>query len=657
MRTKVLILITSAFVLTFAVLSRAQKAGDPSTATLSGIVTTNLQTPKGTIRVYLPDDATAGDTISGTVTAEPSGKTDEEKQRNAVELNAYVIEIESQKSPVSGGVIQGIHLAPTIRESNVILLDEKGKRIASARFSVSPGPPAPVTPGFVVAGVGQTGRPVVVYGPFDGDSSNTKAKIGESNARVVAESPRKLVVESPRTPVGPGRIEVTENNSTASGRFRNLKIDLTAPKTSLLKGESTELHVEVNGLQGITQPIPIQLQNQSPSTVSLSGGNTQTITIQPSQVQTGGTFPWTTGLTGTRNGGFTINASVPSGLYAAPNPAPPSTQPSASPAPSVSPTDTVVSRSDNTSMPGGRDQSRIEMVELDLQSSKPTATASPTLIAKDSPEPEVPKLPEPPLRPPSLPGPSPEPTRPPYVPPPVAPSAPGQGPIPGSGTRIIPKPPPSPRPLPSPCACEQVDVKSPDPTKFKVTPGAPIVDPQKNNEQIGFEIEADTGFIDVAMMCKGNPNSDACRASLSLIFDAEFQFTMNGANWVRPGGVPALERATASGAITIKPVGKSAVSEITLEGKCLSVNGGPPECKVAASYGLNRRFQIKYPPELVTAIKNRRANAVINLGDITVKITMSVSVAGCKSNVDGTNNSAGNVLIVRTATIKNPHFP
>lgn len=296
-----------------------------------GIYVATLETQLGTIRVSLPGDMAAGDTISGTVIAEPSGKTDKDKQQNAGVLNGYVIELENQKSPVSGGVIQRIHLAPAVSAPLLILLDSKGKQIAVTPIAVLPSAPAaPDT--FTLPALGQTGRPVQIQGPFDGDSSNTKVTVGDKPAEVIAESPRQLVVETPRNVVGPAEIKVNENGATTTGAFRNLKIDLTAPKTSLLKGESTELHVQVQGLEGITQPVQVQLQNQSPSTVNLNGGNTQNIVVQPSQVTTGGTFNWSGTVTGVGTGGFNITGSLP-GTTASPATSPTTSKPTPIPTP------------------------------------------------------------------------------------------------------------------------------------------------------------------------------------------------------------------------------------------------------------------------------------------------------------------------------------
>ena len=277
----------------------------------SAVRTVILNAARGKIRVSLPSDMEAGDTISGTVIAEPSGKNDKEKQKNADELNGYVIEVNTKHWPVSGGVMRVIIPTTLVRPLDIILRDAKGNKVSSAPLPVRPANTT-TTPNFVIPQLGQSGSPISINGPFDGDSSNTKVQVGGAPAKIIAESPRNVIIETPGTVVGPSKIAVNENGQQSAGNFRALRIDLTAPKTSLAKGESTELHVEVQGLQGITEPVPVQLQNQTPSNINLTGGNTQTIVIQPSQVTPGGTFNWSTNITGVTRGDFTITGTLPS---------------------------------------------------------------------------------------------------------------------------------------------------------------------------------------------------------------------------------------------------------------------------------------------------------------------------------------------------------
>jgi len=308
------------------------RAQDRTEGTVS---TATFKTSAGEVRIYLPADMAAGDTISGTVVAAPAGKDENERQKNASDLSRLVIQFENQRWPVRGGVVQKLVIAPAlIQQPLLILLDEKGGQQGTAILPVLQQSNINTTPNFVFPVLGQSGRSLPINGPFDGDSSNTNIQIGGSPVKIIAESPRNVVVRVPPGTAGPTDIAVDNNGHTAKGNFRALKIDLSAPKTSLTKGESTELHVAVNGLEGITQPVQIQIENQTPSNISIAGGNTQNVIIQPSQVTTGGTFNWSTNITGIGSGGFNITGTVTNPSADTTNPAATAT-PLASPPPSV----------------------------------------------------------------------------------------------------------------------------------------------------------------------------------------------------------------------------------------------------------------------------------------------------------------------------------
>jgi hypothetical protein len=79
------------------------KTGNPSTAsapvtssltTGDGLRIVTFDTLQGRVIVNLPDDMRAGDTISGTVVAEPKGQTPEERAKNMSILSGCVIEVQ-----------------------------------------------------------------------------------------------------------------------------------------------------------------------------------------------------------------------------------------------------------------------------------------------------------------------------------------------------------------------------------------------------------------------------------------------------------------------------------------------------------------------------------------------------------------------------------
>src|SRR5260370_40050365 len=103
-------------------------------------------------------------------------------------------------------------------------------------------------------------------------------------------------------------ISLEEGKRETKGTFRNVDLKLTAPKTSLKRGERTELHVEVSGLQGITQPVPLTLE--STGVITMEGGNYQPLVIQPSQVGADGRYTTTRGITGVQAGVWGATATV-----------------------------------------------------------------------------------------------------------------------------------------------------------------------------------------------------------------------------------------------------------------------------------------------------------------------------------------------------------
>ena len=174
-----------------------------TTETNWGLHTTTFTTPEGKIKVNFPDDMAAGDTISGTVIAEPAGATLDERERNSDELNGYVVEVEKTKTPVIGKVLKWTVPAALVGGATYIILrDKDGKEVTRSEVPVIPTPPfekPPTTPSstdYSLPGVGQAGRPTQIVGIFDGDSNTTTVEIGGRNTRILAESPRKTRTSS-----------------------------------------------------------------------------------------------------------------------------------------------------------------------------------------------------------------------------------------------------------------------------------------------------------------------------------------------------------------------------------------------------------------------------------------------------------------------------
>jgi hypothetical protein len=349
--------------------SAQSQSNTPVTKTAGGLQVITFDTGSGRVTVNLPADMRAGDTISGTVIADPNGQTPEERAKDRTALRQHVVTITSLVDPkplaqtpplaifdLSLGVprsgestiVSESFAAPKRLQVSVFLMPNENSAsgpcmrsgpLTAINEGCSPisrlvieglRPQTGITadsnspsPTFAIPILGQSGRPIAIPGPFDGNSSNTGVSFeptvaeatppdnyrgGWTDFTVLAESPRQTVITPPSNIIGPIRIRVKEGTTETIAPLRSVGVKLSAPKTNLRRGESTQLMVEVSGLQGIKEPVPLTLESQG--VITMTGGNYQPLTIQPSQVAADGSYSTTRGVTGVQAGGWSATATV-----------------------------------------------------------------------------------------------------------------------------------------------------------------------------------------------------------------------------------------------------------------------------------------------------------------------------------------------------------
>lgn len=232
-------------------------------------------TQYGRVITYLPNDIRAGDSISGTVYIEPNGVDDAARRDNAARLSGYVIDVGGAQTRIADGVIRFV-VGATPGLISVVLSD--GSQVIGSEAIVS-APALATGAERAVSPVAQAGEPLGVPGVFDGDLSNTSAQVGDGMVEVVAESPRQVVVMCPPTPTGPVTVSVNDGARAMAVQTNVIGISLSAPRTTLARGEQTQVTLSVVGLQRLQMPVEVALW-ASPS-VNLEGGNTQTVAIGP----------------------------------------------------------------------------------------------------------------------------------------------------------------------------------------------------------------------------------------------------------------------------------------------------------------------------------------------------------------------------------------
>lgn len=266
---------------------------------------------RGQIFFNLPFDLLAGEVVSGTIITEPSGQNNEERTRNQEELDGHTIEIAGKKLPVTQRSFQLSVPAP--RGGNTMALsitDGRGREVGTADIPISSEAQPPVTE-FVLPTFGQAGDFIELAGPFDGIiSPSDSLRAGKDELQVLGESRRGMTAFNRSQTAGSTTLELSEGGKIIRSDFRNVDLDISAPKLHLLTNEVTTLSIRASGLGGLQGYVPLNVKNMSPEVLRMEGGNAQTFLIGPEDVQAGGHYTIIQELTGIRAGAYSILANL-----------------------------------------------------------------------------------------------------------------------------------------------------------------------------------------------------------------------------------------------------------------------------------------------------------------------------------------------------------
>ncbi len=275
--------------------------------TRGGAVRYSFAATPGEVHVYLPDDMRAGDTISGTVYIEPNGADETTRRANADTLRGYTVDVAGVDAPVADGRFR-LALTSALATISVIVRDGSGRSAGVERVPILDWSRPTGLNAITAPPVGQAGRPMSAPGPFDGDLGNTQAEIAGQPCEILAESPRQVVLMSPDAPTGPVQLMVRDGVHAFEGVYNNIRVALSAGRLTLARGERTIVTLRLDGLQGLRQPVDLALW--ASSTVSLQGGNRQTLAINPRAANAGGSFERQFDLRTLASGAFDVSVAL-----------------------------------------------------------------------------------------------------------------------------------------------------------------------------------------------------------------------------------------------------------------------------------------------------------------------------------------------------------
>ncbi|NND51638.1 MAG: hypothetical protein HKN54_04475, partial [Flavobacteriaceae bacterium] len=283
-----------------------QSQNDVEQYNANGLSTNIFNTNSGKITIYLPMHSD-GERIAGSIKLEPGGKSAIQQERNLSKLKNHklVFGINTISASSSVFAMQSSGLV----NNPIKLLNDKGRSVMDSytiKMRDKPAKPeSTVIPTYFVSGESAS-----ILSNCDGNMSDNAVQINDQEAQLLAESESELFFRVPNNLSGSSDFHFTNATETITTGVHVLGLQLSAGNLNLMKGQSTNLSIGVTGLQGLEDNVPMTISNNSPSNITLSGGNFQEIMINPSTDAAGGTYQTSRTIQAIRSGGFEISVNI-----------------------------------------------------------------------------------------------------------------------------------------------------------------------------------------------------------------------------------------------------------------------------------------------------------------------------------------------------------
>jgi len=243
----------------------------------------------GNVIVYLPRTINAGDQISGSVFAQPAGKTWEEQNKNFIALENYTLCIGDQKILVRA-IMFTLRLGKDAQVLPMDIDDESGRALAQYSFPLATGGDGRASAS-VMKNVVESGLPVALYGDFDGDRSRTFAEVNGHAVGVLAEGKNECYITSP-SGLGPIHLRVKNNGTIINEKLCIVRLTIMGPAKTITTRHKATLAVELDGLQECTAdmfPLEVEVRTENPKVLGFEGADRSVyrLTIVPGDVANG----------------------------------------------------------------------------------------------------------------------------------------------------------------------------------------------------------------------------------------------------------------------------------------------------------------------------------------------------------------------------------
>ena len=292
-RTSCNILVLCVLMLFFSFHLYAQKS-------VKGVVTEEVKTRNGTIKIYRTNHLPRGKTISGTIIFEPESDKPKKQEKQLQQLAGLVFKI-GNKIISNDGIftttLPDVENVPfQVFDANGSLLKEIALKLSEPFKNVALDLPKTI----------RVGNIEKITGEFSGDISKAKILLNEKPVDVLAGNDTEIFFKANDIDPGKQDFSLDYDDVKITESVNLIDYSLQAGKLSLNRGESTYLDVTVVGLEDLQEPLELEVQNQSVGTILLVGGDKQTIQIEPEEVAKTGTWQKRFDIQSLTRGSFNI---------------------------------------------------------------------------------------------------------------------------------------------------------------------------------------------------------------------------------------------------------------------------------------------------------------------------------------------------------------
>jgi hypothetical protein len=275
-----------------------------------GLATVTVRTPDTIHTMYMPNSATAGSSVMGTVRSIPNPET------NSNRIDGTVFKIDGKKVGDGNGIFNA--MIPILGVATMAILDQKGNEFCQVTPPIhvfSPGA-VPTLQGisnpFVMAGsTAQVWTPLDLSKPINATCAGTPSN-------VLAASDRYAIVEVPLKSAG--LIDVTLTNGTNAHKYLTnaVQISLTSDTKDVVSGGSVNFKATVVGLKNFEPymyPVKLWFENENPNSLQLNNdaANSRMITIHEADLNGEGNFEINVSGTALAPGAFAVSCHLKGG--------------------------------------------------------------------------------------------------------------------------------------------------------------------------------------------------------------------------------------------------------------------------------------------------------------------------------------------------------